>query len=341
VIADGFTQELVDRLEPTAFFVAHIDDVVQHVPGDRVTEGVDTAREHDADSILAVGGGSSTGLAKMIARDLALPIIAIPTTFAGSEATPVWGYTQSGRKHTGIDARVLPQAVVYDAELTRTLPVDLASSSAMNALAHAVDSHWAPFTNPINRANAVEGIRLITSGLQDLISSPADLGPRESLQLGGYLAAVSFASAGSGIHHKLCHLLGGMYNLPHAATHASVLPYMAWFNADSATDDPLAAAFGGQNPAFALQALRARTGAPESLAALGLPESELTVVARELLPLIPESNPRMPTAENIEALLRAAWAGVDISRHPFHAPAQGAQRRARGNRDDRQDGKNG
>jgi hypothetical protein len=153
--------------------------------------------------------GSTTGLAKAVALTTRIPIVAVPTTYAGSEATNVWGLTENATKTTGVDDRVLPAAVVYDAELTLSLPVALSVASGLNALAHCVDSLWAPRADPINQALAAEGIRALADGLPRIAGDPSDLAGRETALYGAYLAAVSFASAGSGLHHKICHVLGG------------------------------------------------------------------------------------------------------------------------------------
>ena len=120
-------------------------------------------------------------------------------------------------KTTGVDDRVLPTSIVYDADLTLTLPVDLSVASGLNALAHCVDSLWAPRADPINQALALEGARALADGLPVVVGHPRDTAGRDQALYGAYLAAVAFASAGSGLHHKICHVLGGAFNLPHAA----------------------------------------------------------------------------------------------------------------------------
>lgn len=202
----------------------HHREVAMHVPIEVAERARKAADGHDV--LVSVGGGSTTGLAKAVALTTGLPIVAVPTTFAGSEATNVWGLTENGRKTTGSDPRVLPRTVLYDAALTLTLPAELAAASGLNALAHCVDSMWAPRADPINLALALEGIRALRDGLRR-----PDLDGREQTVYGAHLAAVAFASAGSGLHHKICHVLGGMFNLPHAQTHATVLPYVMALNA--------------------------------------------------------------------------------------------------------------
>ncbi|NKX52889.1 maleylacetate reductase, partial [Arthrobacter deserti] len=192
-------------------------------------------------------------------------------TYAGSEATNVWGLTEAARKTTGVDDRVLPVTVIYDAELTLSLPVEMSVASGLNGLAHCVDSMWAPRADPINQALAAEGIRALNAGLPGIVAHPQGYGGREQALYGAYLSAVAFASAGSGLHHKICHVLGGTFNLPHAQTHATVLPYVLAFNAPAAPDADarIAAAFGTDSALDGLQALRGKLDAPKALADYG------------------------------------------------------------------------
>jgi maleylacetate reductase len=286
-------------------------DVIQHVPVEQARAARAAAAESGVDLLVCIGGGSTTGLAKAIALTAGLPIVAVPTTYAGSEATNVWGMTEASRKTTGVDSRVLPTTVIYDPELTYPLPVGLSVASGLNAIAHCVDSMWAPRTDPINRAMAAEGIRALAEGLPPLMANPTHPAGREAALYGAYLAAVAFASAGSGMHHKICHVLGGAYNLPHAQTHAIVLPYVLAFNEAAAPDAAtrIAAAFGTATASAGLNRLRDELDAPRALRDVGLAEGDIAEAAALALAAIPASNPRPVTAENLHGLLRAAWAG--------------------------------
>jgi alcohol dehydrogenase class IV len=277
------------------------------------------------DVVVTIGGGSTTGLGKAVAlvddRPGGLPIVAVPTTYAGSEATNVWGLTDSGpegeRKTTGADDRVLPRAIVYDASLMLSLPVAMSVASGLNAVAHCVDSMWAPRTDPIDQALAGEGIRALAAGLPGVVADPSGIEGREQTLYGAYLAAVAFASAGSGMHHKICHVLGGMFNLPHAQTHAVVLPHVLAFNAPNApaAEARIAAAFGSAFGAptvtAGLAALRKAVDAPRALRDYGMPEGGITRAVDPILKAIPANNPTPVTPENITALLQAAWEGSD------------------------------
>ena len=291
-------------------------EVVMHVPLEVADRARLVARDHGADVVVCVGGGSTTGLAKAVALTSGLPIVAVPTTYAGSEATDVWGLTEDGRKTTGVDRRVLPEAVVYDASLMLGLPVATSVASGLNAVAHCVDSMWAPRTDPIDRALALEGIRAVTAGLPRVVTDPWELEGREQTLYGAYLSAVAFASAGSGLHHKICHVLGGMFNLPHAETHAVVLPYVLALNGPAVPllDARMGAAFGADSALAGLQRLREETDAPRSLRDLGLTEADIPRAVGPILEAAPPSNPVPVTAEVIESLLRAAYDGHDPTR---------------------------
>ena len=289
------------------------DDVVMHVPVEVAERAREAAIGHDVDVLVSVGGGSTTGLAKAVAMTTGLPIIAVPTTYAGSEATPVWGLTEGAKKTTGVDRKVLPRVVVYDAALTMSLPVEMSVASGLNALAHCVDSLWAPNADPINAAFAAEGIRSLAAGLPKVVADPMDLDGREHALYAAYLSATAFASAGSGLHHKICHVLGGKYNLPHAQTHATVLPYVLAFNAPAAPDAErrIAAAFGSASAIDGLVALKQELNAPHALADYGFSADSIAEAAEAILPSVPASNPRPVTAADLERLLRAAQAGTD------------------------------
>src|SRR5699024_100687 len=177
------------------------------------------------------------------------------------------GLTEAGRKTTGVNDAVLPSAVIYDAELTMSLPVDLSVASGLNGMAHCIDSMWGPRANPINQALATEGIQALAAGLPAIVQDAHDLGGREQLLYGAYLSAVAFTSAGSGLHHKICHVLGGTFDLPHAQTHATVLPYVLAFNMEAAPEarDRIARALGADDALDGLQQLRKELNAPSRL----------------------------------------------------------------------------
>ena len=285
------------------------DGVREHVPDEVADSARTVAAEHDVDGLVCVGGGSATGLAKAVALTSGLPVLAVPTTYAGSEATDIWGLTRDGTKTTGTDRRVLPRSVVYDADLTVDLPVRLSVTSGLNALAHAVDALWAPRADPINAALAVEGARALAAALPAVVADQRGPTAREQALYGTYLASVAFASAGSGLHHKICHVLGGRYDLSHAATHAVVLPHVLALNAPHAPEAErrLAAALGASRAVAGLGDLYERLDAPRSLRDLGLREDQVADAAAAILPAVPPSNPATVSRAVLEDLLHAAW----------------------------------
>ncbi|MFI6874036.1 maleylacetate reductase [Streptomyces sp. NPDC050400] len=293
--------------------VAHHADVAMHVPVATAERARAAADRHGADALVCVGGGSTTGLAKAVALTTGLPIVAVPTTYAGSEATCVWGITDGARKTTGVDARVLPRAIVYDATLSLTLPVGTSVASGLNALAHCVDSMWAPRTDPLDQALAAEGIRALAAGLPAVVDDPAGRAGRERMLYGAYLSALAFSSAGSGLHHKICHVLGGRYGLPHAQTHAVVLPHVLAFNAPAAPDAErrIAAALDADSALAGLRRLRRTVHAPTALRDYGLTEADVDDAVPAVLDAAPADNPRPVTADGVRQLLRAAWEGAE------------------------------
>ncbi|CAM5269213.1 hypothetical protein SALBM311S_12509 [Streptomyces alboniger] len=224
LIASDREKELADPIDKEIPVVLRHEEVVMHVPVEVAERARRAAADAGADILVSVGGGSTTGLAK--AMTTGLPIVAVPTTYAGSE-DDVWGLTEGETKTTGVDDRVLPASVVYDAALLTTLPGGMTVASGLNAMAHCVDAMWTRRADPIDRALAQEGIRALANGLPTVASDSTSVQGIEQTLYGAYLAAVAFASAGSGMHHKICHVLGGMFNLPHAQTHAVVLPVRA------------------------------------------------------------------------------------------------------------------
>ena len=282
-----------------------------HVPVEVATRARDLARELGADGCVAVGGGSAVGLGKAIALEHGLPVIAVPTTYAGSEMTPIWGLTEAGQKRTGRDARVLPRSVVYDPQLTLTLPAQMSVTSGMNAIAHAVEGLYAPDATPVVSLMAQEGARALVAALPRLVADGGDLDARGEAQYGAWLCGAVLAATTMSLHHKLCHTLGGTLDLPHAQTHTVVLPHALAYNQGAAPQAvaALSQALGGvDDPARELWELAGRLGAPRSLAELGMAESDVPRIV-ELAVANPYANPRPVTREGVEGLLRAAWAG--------------------------------
>lgn len=287
-----------------------------HVPSEVVREARDEATKLGADGCVAVGGGSTIGLGKAIALESDLPIIAVPTTYAGSEMTPVWGLTDNGQKRTGTDLRVLPRSVVYDPELTRSLPVDTSMVSGMNALAHAVEALYAPDASPLISLMAEEGARALAHALPAVSANPSDMDARSEALYGAWLCGACLGATTMSLHHKLCHLLGGTFGLPHAETHTVVLPHVLAHNAPAAPTAVarLSRALGTPDPAHGLFELAGRLGTPRSLRELGLDDLDLDR-AVELATSNPYANPRPVTPDGVRTILNAALNGQPPTAH--------------------------
>jgi maleylacetate reductase len=278
-----------------------------HVPAELADDALARLRAAGSDGLIAVGGGSPLGLCKAMARRTGLPILAVPTTYAGSEMTSIWGETADGVKTTGRDQAVLPRTIVYDPELTLTLPVAASVTSAFNALAHAAEGLYAPDASPVTTLLAQEAARLCVTELPLVVADPAGIEARSLLLRGAWLAGTVLGGTTMSLHHKLCHVLGGALGLPHAQTHTVVLPYVLAFNAPAALD-LLRTAVNDPDPVTAIWRLGRETGAPGSLAELGMTAADIPLIVEQVL-AAPYHNPRPVTAEDIQRLLTSALAG--------------------------------
>jgi maleylacetate reductase len=312
VVCTPEQRELADRV------ASHMGDrcagifpnAVMHVPIEVAREAREYAIRLGADCIVAAGGGSTIGLGKAIALESSLPIIAIPTTYAGSEMTMVYGITANNEKKTGVDARVLPRTVLYDPRLTMSLPVALSCVSGINAIAHCVEALYADNANPITSLIAEEGIRSMAEGLQLLVDAPLDIEARTLCLYGAWLSGMSLGATSVALHHKLCHTLGGMLNLPHAETHTIVLPHAVAYNAEAAPEAMarIARALGAANAAKGLFELNKVLRAPTALRDLGVQAGDLDRVVDAALKT-PYPNPRRLERSALRELLHNAWCG--------------------------------
>ncbi|WP_410648710.1 maleylacetate reductase [Amycolatopsis sp. cmx-4-54] len=287
--------------------VGIFDRARMHVPTDTVAAAEESAKELGADGCVAIGGGSTIGLGKALALRQGLPILAVPTTYAGSEMTPIWGITDNARKQTGRNRSVLPRTVVYDPDLTRSLPAGISATSGLNALAHAVEALYAPDVSPVIAAMAEQGVRDLAAALPAIGKNPADPAARAAALQGAWLCGACLGATTMGLHHKLCHVLGGKLDLPHAETHSVILPHVAAFNLPAAprARAALARALPDDDPVAALNSLTHRIGAPHRLSALRVRESDLPAVVDEVL-ADPYANPRPVGRAELERLLAEA-----------------------------------
>jgi maleylacetate reductase len=279
---------------------------VIHVPEPIADGGIAAARETRADGLVAVGGGSAIGLAKIIARDASLPILAIPTTYSGSEVTTIWGTSAGDRKTTGRDVKVLPRTVIYDPELTLDLPAKVTAASAMNAMAHCVMGLWSPERTPVTIAYAGEAMRRFGAFLPRAVTRGADIEARSECLVASWLAG-TVLMAGTGLNHKLAHVLGG-YGLPHAETHAVLLPHTTRFNLAAGGDVParLSEALHAPDSSDMIAQMLEGFGIPRRLRDLGFDEAKISDAAAQIGALKIEK-PRPVSADEARALLLAAF----------------------------------
>ncbi|MFO1413471.1 MAG: maleylacetate reductase [Burkholderiales bacterium] len=285
-------------------------EAAMHTPVAVTERALAVAQAHACDAVVAVGGGSAIGLAKALALRTDWPQVVLPTTYAGSEATPILGETRDGRKATQRSPRVLPEVVIYDVELTLSLPVAVSTTSGMNALAHAVEALYARDANPLTSALAEEAIAALARSLPRIVADPRDANARSEAQYGAWLAGTCLGTVGMALHHKLCHVLGGTFDLPHAPTHAVLLPHAAAYNAPAAPAAMrrVARALGTGDAVAGLAQLARTLGVPRSLREIGMPASGLDRAA-DLAVQDAYWNPRPLERAALRALLGAAFAG--------------------------------
>lgn len=306
--ADAIAADLGGRV------VLRWNEVTQHVPLSLAERARDAAAVAFVDLVVCVGGGSAVGLAKAIALTARVPIVAVPTTYAGSEQTTIYGLTDEQHKQTGRSLDVLPKVVVYDPELTLSMPAHVTGPSAFNALAHSIEGLWAPGNTPVTSVLALEAVRVIRRSLPAVTIDPGNLDARSDLLFGAYLSGVVLGATSAAFHHKICHVLGGTFDLVHADAHSVVLPHALAFLAPAIPDDMARlATVLGDDPAGALWDLAVSARVPTSLAALGLdqhalPEAASRVVA-EVAAMPPPGNPRPCSVEQMIELLGRAHAG--------------------------------
>jgi maleylacetate reductase len=283
---------------------------VMHTPVGVTEEALRRAADLQADGVIAVGGGSTVGLGKAISLRTGLPQIAIPTTYAGSEMTPILGETQDGMKTTRSSPEILPKTVIYDVDLTLSLPVRIASVSGMNAMAHSVEALYAKDRNPVVSLMAADAIRAIAGALPHIARTPDNRDARSRALYGAWLSGLCLGSVGMALHHKLCHVIGGTFNLPHAETHAIVLPHAMAYNSTAVPDveERIAEILGASGAATGLYDFAGQFGIPAGLREIGMPESGIERAA-DLAMANPYWNPRPLERAAIRGLIARAWAG--------------------------------
>ena len=310
VVSTPGRAEMVRAVSSSLNVAGVFDKAVMHAPLEAVNEARDLANSVKADCCVVIGGGSTIGFGKAIALTSGLPILAVPTTYSGSEMTNIWGLSEGGAKKTGRDPRVMPKTVIYDPGLTLELPAAISAASGMNAIAHCVEALYAHDGNPIISLMAEEGIRALASALPKIISSPRDLEARSSALYGSWLAGATIGTTSVALHHKLCHVLGG-FGLPHAQTHSIVLPHAVRYNRDAAPEAMarIKQAIDASDAPGGLHDLEKKLGIPMRLADIGMKEMDLERAAR-IASEAPYPNPRKVEYEPVLALLRDAYRGL-------------------------------
>ena len=300
----GIREMIADR------FAGVFTGAVMHTPVEVTERAMEAVRDVRADCLVAIGGGSTTGLGKAIALRTDLPQIVLPTSYAGSEMTPVVGQTSGGIKTTQSSPKILPEIVIYDVDLTMTMPPGLSATSGINAIAHAVEALYARDRNPVISLMAQEAIRTLAHALPKICARPDDRAARTDALYGAWLSGICLGAVDMALHHKLCHTLGGSFNLPHAETHTVILPHALAYNAPAAPDamTRIATALGAPDAARGLHDLARKLAAPASLREIGMPESGIDQAA-DLAVKNPYWNPRPVEREAIRELIVQAWRG--------------------------------
>ena len=281
-----------------------------HTPVDVTEQALKVFSASRADCIIAIGGGSTIGLSKAIATRTGVDQIVIPTTYAGSEMTDILGETETGKKTTRRGASIRPESVIYDTNLTLSLPVPMTMTSAMNAIAHAVEGLYADDRNPVLTLMANDALKAFKTGLPVIKEDPRNQEARALTQYAAWLCSTVLGYVSMALHHKLCHVIGGSFDTPHADTHAILLPHTTGFNAVAVPDlmQPVSAIFG-ETPGAGLWQFARQIGAPTSLKDLGLDQSDLDE-ASKIAVANPYKNPRKFDRDDIRNLLQVAWEGT-------------------------------
>lgn len=301
-------QALADRLGEKAAGV--FAGAAMHTPVEVTDEAIAAFTAADADCVVSLGGGSTTGLGKAIAIRTGADQIVIPTTYAGSEMTDILGETAGGEKTTRRDPAIRPEVVVYDVDLTLTLPVGLTVTSALNAIAHAMEGFYAPDRHPITEALSRDAMVAFRDALPALAADPQDKEARAKALYAAWGCSVTLGHVTMALHHKLAHVLGGSFGLPHAETHAVLLPHTTAYNEPAVGGllNPIAETFGHGSAGAGLWHFAKSVNAPLRLADLGLTEPDLDRAA-EIATKNPYANPRPISRDGIRQLLQQAFDG--------------------------------
>ena len=313
IASKGTTQRAANIVDALGdLIVGKFDGIEPHCPVETISAGEEAYRRAGANGLLTIGGGSTIGVAKSLRLRTGAASLVLPTTYSGSEMTPIYGAKSNGEKKTGRDARAKPQAVIYDAELTFGLPAAETAQTGLNCLAHCLEAYYPEIPNPFASQMATQGIEALFEGLPASVANPKDPVGRSRALFGAFVGGLLVQFVGIRLHHRICHILGGRYDLPHGISNAVVLPYVAAFNEEAvlAVAPDLSTRIGGR-PARSIQRLARQIGAPLNLREHGVPKMMIAEIADEILVAKP-FNPRPITRNELERLLESAWEGADV-----------------------------
>ena len=292
---------------------ASFDGALPHCPLEVANAALDAFRQRECDAVVTVGGGSTVGLGKYIAAETGAPHIALPTTLSGSEMTPLFGVLVNGEKRTRREPRALANTVIVDPVLAQSLPIRETATTGMNALAHCIEALYVPKSNPLTSQLALTGIDILYRALKKLAYEPTDLEARTEAAYGATIGGLMVNSVGIGMHHRICHVLGGRFEVPHGESNCVVLPHVLAYNASAIPEACAMMELAmGTHPAVALQRLVSDLGAPVALRESGVPVDSIATIAGECFHHI-DHNPLPVDEAAVLKLLQAAWAGQEPS----------------------------
>jgi len=310
------TKGAVKRLAPLANALDGKDvvifgDAAPHCPEEVVVKAQSKALQHGVEAVVAFGGGSTLGLGKYLSARNEIPFVAVPTTYSGSEMTAIYGMKTGEEKRTWKDVKAVPRAVIYDPELTLGLPADLTGTTGMNSLAHAVEALYPAEPNPLTGDIAEKAIGALARGLVGSVDTRDDLQARTEALYGGFLGGLLVTMAGIALHHRICHVLGGLFGAPHGESNSVILPYVVAYNAPEAPEAMvrIRRALGVEDAAAGVYDLARTLGVPASLDELGVPADGLAKAAAETVRTL-GFNPRACTVPEMTALFEMAHAGT-------------------------------
>ncbi len=320
VVVEEKQEEQINQLEASVGTdkVVRFMEVSQHVPQDLVLKARQSLEENEADVLVAIGGGSAIGLVKALALDNGLPIIAVPTSFAGSEMTDIWGISDQGKKTTGRDLKVLPGHVIYDSDITISLPPKFAAMSAMNAMAHLMEAAYAVDINPVTYTEVIYGIKQMMIGMHVMAKEKRLTNSSNNLFLmGAFIGGKALSEVSMSIHHKAAHVLGGSFGLHHAKVHTVMQAYvleLLWPSLVNKVKEDIKKSMMHPYPPAALKEAAMAMDLPHTLREIGFREEDIERAA-DIMMEKPYEAPTEVTKDMLVKLLTNAYNGKFTANH--------------------------